>query len=159
MRHPKILIGFCYREAAWRGFAFPRRRGPVAIRRSNAGFSFAMASNRKAELCGLREPCSQLRTVPMLVQRNSANSGWLSRRRRLTRRICAGLISRGGKARRETRSLVFRPDRCFFASVKPDNISSNRFLFISPPSVHGRPSPIFFSVPRSGRLVRPCRKS
>jgi energy-coupling factor transporter ATP-binding protein EcfA2 len=51
----------------------------------------AIANSRSAELCGLRDPCSQLRRVPTRVQRNSANSGWLNLRRVLTRRISAGV--------------------------------------------------------------------
>lgn len=144
------------RDSARRGFIFLRRGSSYAILRSKAGFSFAIASNRNAELCGLREPCSQLRIVPMLVQRNSANSGWLSLRRFRTRRICAGLILAGGKAKRETRSFVLCPARYFFASTSPDIISSNKFAFMVSPSAPEWLLPASFSARPSSHLAHPC---
>src|ERR1041384_3939150 len=87
-----------------------------------------------AELCGLREPCSQLRRAPTRVQRNSANSGWLNLRRVLMRRISAGFIETASKATRDTRIFAFFPARYFLASTNPEIISLNSLLFIAPPS-------------------------
>ena len=114
------------------------------------------SGRRNADRFGARFPCSQLRTVPTLVQRKSANSGWLSCKRILIRRICAGFSLTGAKAKRDTRNLAFRLALYFFASANPAIMSLNRSAFISSLSILGSVLPASFSDPSSGRPAHLC---